>query len=156
MYRPRPITRLRSVGTVLAALIISAACSDGTGPNPAFAQARAKALWADEGPASYSITIFRACECLADRPVVVTVVGGVVESRRYAEAGDDVPANYAGLFPSVDGLFDMIDDLRRQKVAMIDVQYDPVDGHPTRIDVDRVRRTVDDEFRYTIRDFQPH
>jgi hypothetical protein len=155
MYCPRPITRPPTLGAVLAALIICAACGDGTGPQPFFAQMRAKALWANEKPASYSMTISRSCECLPAAAVVVTVVGGGVESRRYAGTGDDVPASYADLFPSVAGLFDMIDDLRRQKVASLDVQYDPVYGHPTRIVIDRWRDSVDDEVLYTIRDFQP-
>jgi uncharacterized protein DUF6174 len=86
-------------------------------------------------------------------PVVVVVRDGVIESRRYTSTDAAVPSTHAALFPSIDGLFDVIEAARREDPARLDVTYDPRYGYPTRISIDYDAVTVDDEVMYQVRDF---
>jgi hypothetical protein len=142
----------RAAAPLLAILL---ACSSATGLPRDLALARVR--WAERGPASYSITILRSCECLAEGigPVVVTVRNGVVESRHYTRDGTAVLPQYEHLFPPVEGLFEIVEGARRERAAQLDVSYDPTFGYPTRIDIDWHAPQVDDEVTYLASDFGP-
>lgn len=131
-----------------------AACGAATGPQRELASARA--LWARRGLASYSIRVARSCECLPEMtgPVVVAVWDGTVESRHYATTGAPVTPVYADLFPSVEGLFGRIEAARRQRVARLEVSYDPAFGYAVRIAIDQDAVMVDDEVRYDAKDLR--
>ena len=117
-----------------AGLVLLAACgSSSTGPADSLAAARAR--WVRNAPASYSFTIRRSCECLAETagPVTVVVRNGAVESRQYVSSGSSVAAQYAQIFPAVEGLFAIIDDAIKNGTKPLTTQYDPTLGYPTRI-----------------------
>ena len=121
---------------IAAAVMLSsaAACNSGsTSPTTRLASARAR--WTRVGPASYTYTIMRSCECTAESsgPVIVSVRDGVVESRRYAQTGASVTSQYATTFPAVEGLFALIDDAIARGTRPLTVQYDATLGYPTRI-----------------------
>ena len=141
--------------TLVVALIATAACQSGTGPD--LRSAMAQARWARHGPSSYRITVSRSCECLPEMtgPVIVTVGGGAIESRHYVSTGAVVPSTYAALFPSVNGLFEIIEAARREDPARLDVAYDPTYGYPTRISIDYDVVMADDEIVYRAQDFVP-
>ena len=121
--------------TVAAVVLLSAsACNSGTtAPTSQLASARVR--WARVGPASYTYTIRRACECTAEMsgPVVVSVRNGVVESQQYTQTGASVASQYASTFPAVEGLFAIIDEALRNGTKPLTVQYDPTLGYPTHI-----------------------
>lgn len=131
------------MGLILAGL---AACDDATGPGIELELARAR--WAQHGPPSYTITVARLCECLETGPVEVTVRNGVIESRTLTRNGAPVPSSYAELFPSVEGLFEQIENAQRTRVARLDVAFHPTYGYPARIEIDHSRPAVDDEVTY--------
>ena len=141
--------------SLLVALVGTVACRSGTGPD--YRLVIAQARWAEQGPASYRITVSRLCECLPEMsgPVVVVVRNRLVESRRYTSTDAAVPSTHAALFPTIDGLFDIIEAARREDAARLDVTYDPTYGYPTRIVIDYDAVTVDDEVVYQVRDFSP-
>jgi hypothetical protein len=149
------VIRTSRVAFVLVAAALTAACSGATGLSRDLALARAR--WEERGPASYSITVSRLCECLEEwsGPVVVTVQNGVVESRHYTRNGAAVPSRYDHLFPSVPGLFELVERARREGAAQLDVSYDPTFGYPTRIAIDWHATHVDEEETYTASDFVP-
>lgn len=122
--------------TIVAAVVTlsAAACNNGS-TAPIVNLPAARARWSRVGPAAYSYTISRSCECLRETtgPVVVTVRNGVVESRQYTLSGEPVPPQYAEVFPSVEGLFALIDDAIRNGTTPLSVRYDPALGYPTRI-----------------------
>jgi hypothetical protein len=154
----RLVIRSSHVRLGLAAALLTftlAACSSATAPGRDVALARAR--WAQRGPASYSITVARSCECLDEwtGPVVVIVRNGVVESRHYTRDGAAVPPQYADLFPSVEGLFGIIETARREGAAQLDVSYDPTFGYPARIAIDWHATHVDDEVTYRASDLLP-
>lgn len=125
-----PIALARRTVLAVALPLWAAACgSAATEPGGGLEAARAR--WARGGPAAYSVTISRSCECLPEMsgPVVVTVRHGVVTGRRYAGTGAAVAPTYAELFPAVEGLFALVDAGVRSGARPLDARYDPTFGY---------------------------
>ena len=143
---------------IVAWLLGATACSGGAPTSVRFelAQSQAEARWSREALASYRFTIHRSCECLPEMtgPTVVVVTDRIVASRHYQRTGAAVPERYVDLFPTVEGLFALIDLAREQGAVSIDVQYDATYGYPTHIAIDYAAPMVDDEVVYTISSFQ--
>lgn len=114
----------------------------------------ARARWAGSGIRDYSITVRRTCECTPAMtgPVVVEVRAGAVATRHYVDSGEAVDASLAPLFPSVDELFEILDDAARTRAAVVVARYDSERGYPTYVAIDR-DRTRADEIIYTVTDF---
>ena len=144
--------------TLTLALSLAAACESVTGPASDLERARRR--WASAEPAAYEVTVRHVCFCIVEVtvPVVVTVRGGVVQSRRYAEgsalAGQDVDPRYAATFPAVEGLFDVLDDAVRRRAADIQATYDPQRGYPTAFYIDYERNVADEEQGYQVQAFR--
>jgi hypothetical protein len=85
-------------------------------------------------------------------PVIVIVDGGTV-TRRYVANNAVVSSTFAELFPTIDELFDIIEDARRRDAASLAVDYDPTYGFPTRVSIDYHREMADDEIVYRASDF---
>lgn len=142
---------IRRIALCLA-VTAATACRGGTGPpwEGSVAQQR----WETRRPAAYQYTIYRGCECLPEMigPVIVLVDGATV-TRRYVATNAEVSPTYADLFPTIDGLFEIIEDARRQDAARIEVDYDATYGFPTRVSIDYHREMADDEIVYTASQF---
>ena len=96
--------------------------------------ANARERWAERGSEHYSFTISNGCYCApADRgPVTVTVVRGEAAGPSALE-----PFKISSLRITIPALFDQMDQaLRRLKAAYFQFEFDPLDGHPTRIAYD--------------------
>lgn len=121
--------------TVAAVVLLSAAACNSGSTAPTSQLAAARARWERVGPASYTYTIMRSCECTPEMsgPVSVSVRSGVVESRQYTPSGASVATQYADAFPAVEGLFALIDQAIRNGTKPLTVEYDPTLGYPTRI-----------------------
>jgi hypothetical protein len=134
------------------ALIAASACQSGTGPGLEASIARER--WEERRPAAYQYTVRRSCECLPEMtgPVIVIVDGGTV-TRRYVANNAVVSSTFAALFPTIDELFDIIEDARRQDAASLVVDFDPTYGFPTRVSIDYHREMADDEIVYRASDF---
>ena len=132
-----------------------AACSNSTGPGWELQAARVR--WHQQAPAAYVYTLFRSCECADEMtgPVLVTVRDGEVISRIYTRTGQAVAPGLVVAFPSVEGLFAIIDDAHARHAAQVDVQYDPALGFPATIFIDYVRVMADDEIGYSATGFHP-
>jgi hypothetical protein len=137
-------------GAMLAAIAI-AGCREATSPGESLASARAR--WSVRGPASYDMVVSPSCECVpgTSGPVTVSVRNGVAISRTYANDAP-VPAEYAGAFPTVPELFDIIDAALRAGTRPIDVDYDARYGYPIRAALGNVAA---DAPLYTISNFTP-
>ena len=149
---------MRARLTLALALSLAAACESVTGPASDLERARRR--WASAEPAAYEMTVRHVCFCITEVtvPVVVTVRGGVVQSRRYADgsalAGRDVDPRYAATFPAVEGLFDVLDDAVRRRAADIQATYDPQRGYPTAFYIDYERNVADEGQGYQIQAFR--
>ena len=107
-------------------------------------------------PLSYSYTVRVSCECTSDvtRPVVVWVDRGFVEYLFYEDDGRPVPFSISDSFPSVEQLFDAIQDGIDRDADYIDVEYDPTFGYPRSVFIDYDRRVSDEELSITTRDLE--
>ncbi len=145
------MTRHFGVATLVTATLT--ACSDALSPNAGLSDARRR--WAAQGPTSYSIDLFRSCECTPDMtgPVVVNVQNGTVQSRFY-RTGGTVPPNIAPSFPGVEGLFDLIADARQRNAHRVEVRYDRDLGYPVWLVIDYDRAIADDESTYSVMAFR--
>lgn len=112
----------------------------------------ARAQWERTRPDSYAATMERLCFCKpeAKGPVVVTVTGTTVVRRVYANNGQEVPADIAPSFPSIDGLFDLIEDALDQGVDEVQVFYDPATGIPFSMWIDYDKNVADEEAGYKV------
>jgi hypothetical protein len=137
-----------------AAAATLGACDGPTAPERQLQVARLK--WERTRPAAYTVTVARLCYCLIEvvGPAIVSVRDGVVESRTYVANGAAVSPAYAEYFPTIDGLFEVIEDARRQRADAIDVTYDPAFGFPTVISIDYIRAAADDEIAYRATSFE--
>jgi len=137
----------------VAALCLStlAACDSVTGTDDlSRAQSALDRNWdrfERNAPLSYSYTVRVACDCPSDitRPVDVWVDRGSIEYLLYTDDGRPVPFSYSNSFPSVEQLFDAIQDGIDRQADFIDVEYDPTYGYPTSVFIDYDRRMADDE-----------
>jgi hypothetical protein len=144
--------RFRRMITALCLMTVGG-CFETTAPDHGIGAARTR--WAANGTPSYDITVSRSCECTAEMaaPVIVSVRNGSVQSRTYVASGAAVSPTFADLFPTVEGLFSIIDDAIEQRAAMLSVRYDPTYGYPVSISIDFNAVGADDEIVYTITNF---
>lgn len=128
-------------------------CGDSLAPR--FELERARDRWAAMRPQTYSLVVARWCFCLPEMagPVVVEVNGDGSVSRRYVDTQAVVAESYAGNFPTVEGLFALIEDALARDAHRLEVEYNATFGHPIRIDIDYDEHAVDDEVSYLISDF---
>lgn len=152
--------RLRriSVGAaVLSVLAISlAACGILEGDADARVQLNeARRLWAERSVEDYVYRYRRWCgECLAvrTRPYRVTVHGGAIVEVLDAETGRQAPSDYVR---TVEGLFELVEDVLDHDPYRFSVAYDPRWGFPSSLTVDYVEEAVDDEFSVSAGDLAP-
>ena len=152
------MTFLRSTRALLGAALLApalAACDSITGTDDlGREQSRLDRNWdrfQSEAPLSYTYTVRVACECPTDvtRPVTVWVDRGSIEYLLYEDDGRPVPFSYSNSFPSIEQLFDAIQDGIDRQADRIDVEYDPTYGYPTSVYIDYDSRTADEELSLT-------
>ena len=80
----------------------------------------------------------------------VSVSGQDVTERVYVDSGDPVPASFAELFPSVDGLFDILEAAIVGDAHVIEVTYDTVSGVPIDLWIDYVENIADEELGFRV------
>lgn len=139
-------------GVLLAGLlsITVAACDSpfGLGDGEGQRLEDNRARWAARGFASYDLTVQRLCFCGSVEPVRVEVRNGQPLSVVFAATGEPVPM--AASFPTVPGLFDIVEDAIERDAHELDVDYDPALGVPVRIEIDYEENTIDEEVTWVV------
>ena len=109
--------------------------------------------WRQQAPASYSYVLQRLCFCGGDmiRPVRIAVVNGERVSARYVATDEAVPEEWLKFFPTMEGLFDTLEQAIRNADA-IDVSYDRARGFPITAEIDYMERAIDDELTLRVTD----
>jgi len=139
-----PAARLRLA--LLLALSLPA-CGLFTGPDEDDRLAEARARWSVHGQQSYTYEVRSDCFCgLAGRWIEITVIGDQVVSGRYLDTNTQVEAGFLPALPSVDDLFERIEDAVKSDPVLLQVEYHPEDGHPSRINVDVSYNIADEEY----------
>jgi hypothetical protein len=128
------------IALVLAG-VFGALATISVSADPAAELASARERWAERGSEHYSFTISDACYCppASRGPRSVTVVDGEVAPSHPLE-----PFKVSRLQITIPLLFDRIEEaLRRFPTATFHLEFDPIDGHPTRFTYDDP--AIDDE-----------
>lgn len=138
----------------LAVMALLSGCSD-LGPDEnqlAKDIALHREIWEGKRPSAYTYEVLRGCNCSEEGqgPVWVRVQGTTVLSRVYSASGEPVPSTLAGVFPSVDGLFDLLEEAVRVDAWSISVSWHPERGYPISLFVDYEGSSINDEVGYTI------
>lgn len=139
--------------TLALATAVGVACSDMGGVSTRL-QAHRMA-WEALDVRSYDYTLDISCECLSavTSPVRLQVRAGVITSLSYVYSGEPVAEEYRRFFPTIDGLFGVLQDALEYGADSISVEYDSVLHFPRTVFIDYDRPSVDDEKWYTASDF---
>ena len=142
-----------AVRCALVALLSLSACDDLTGPGARYADARRQ--WLTTRPNRYEYKLHVSCFCgFPPQPVTITVQGGTIVSAIDA-TGTPIVAQFRDTYPSIDGLFAVIQGAIDRDAYQLDVSYDPARGFPTSIAIDYRQNIADDEISYTVTGFTP-
>jgi len=144
----------RRLPALVAALALFGGCGD-VGPDPGGLPGEVAAQrqkWEARRPAAYTLVVERQCFCAPDGrgPVRLTVEGTRVVTRTYVDSGEPVAETLAGLFPTVDGLFDILEDALDRSAEQVDVTWDPEWGAPASFFIDYSRSVADEELGFRI------
>jgi hypothetical protein len=136
------------------AFVLLAACTDTHGdPGPTEQTATQRLRFIEQTGSSYSFTYLRSCECLESSagPFRIVVTDGVIASATDREGGAVLPEVLANL-PTIEDLFDRIDEAYDRPADSIEVTFDPAAGYPTEVDIDYSTAIADEEFTAFISD----
>lgn len=136
-------------GRALAALaaLAAMACSNNPFELTEASYNEHLALWRSSAIANYSFEYREVCECfpVLSMPNLVEVRNGRVWQVTLTDTGQLVNAETEALFPSVNDLFDRIDEAIRLEAATINISYHTTLGYPLEVTIDYDLTTVDDE-----------
>jgi hypothetical protein len=142
--------------SLLALALSASACTIITGPDDEwdFEQhdlTRARRTWSSNFIDDYEYVVRRDCFCtLSGVSVRIVVQNDRVVAREIDGTATPVPSSLAYLYPTIDGLFSIIQDAIDQRAYRIDATYDYDYGFPTDFYIDYDRRIADDEEGYTL------
>ncbi|BAZ50499.1 hypothetical protein NIES4103_31150 [Nostoc sp. NIES-4103] len=113
-------------------------------------------LWRRQRISNYRYEFTRSCNCLpkATEPVIIEVRNRVKTSITYKETGQPADAELFQQYNTIPKLFNIIKDALTRKAANLTVQYDPILGYPTQINIDYDSQIADDEIFLTITNLQ--
>jgi hypothetical protein len=119
----------------------------------------AEQTWANAAIHDYQYTLTLACFCgsgptqAAPGTYSVVVSDDVVESAFDTGSGEYLSDDQAASLPTIDALFDRIEDAYDDDADHVDVSYDAVYGFPVDLAIDPIAGAIDDEIEYHVRDF---
>ena len=87
--------------------------------------------------------------------VVLNVLEGEPVEWLYFLSGDPVAPEWQPVFPTVDGLFDFLEDAVDRGAEEIEVAFDPGFGLPTTVRVDYRLAAADEEIAYEVEKLVP-
>lgn len=114
-------------------------------------------LWSAQHIDDYQLTLSRSCFCAPEGAglVVLTVLDGKPVAWLYFLSGDPVADEWQAVFPTVDGVFDFLEDAIDRGADAIDVTFDPALGLPTSLHVDYRAGLADEEIGYALEKLVP-
>jgi len=137
-------------GTLVALTSCEAVGVTGPGSETRAQMLSQRQLWESQGITSYRYGYRRACFCGDVNALEIDVANGAVAAARYADDGAPVTSIYQSTLPTIDDLFDIIEEALDSRADALRVTYHPTLGYPTEISVDYRFVVADDEFGYAI------
>lgn len=136
---------------ICGVLVLLAGCSllDPTDEDRASLE-EARTRWESLALDRYTYLVRRACECLPETtgPFEVRVRPGEEPTVIRPETGEALEPPVSDAFPSVQGLFALVDDALRRGAHRVDVEYDRSTGTPLRLSIDYDEQVADEELLY--------
>ena len=161
-----PLARSAVASLTLLALATLARGASAGACTPDFAPVErelnaARARWTASRTTVYNFRLARTCLCDARLagPFRVRVEDGAIRAAIYQGAAEGgIPdgtrvgeADLANVY-TIDQMFNLVAAAIAKKVCSVQVSYDAVLGHPTKIDIDFDKETADEELRLTVSD----
>ncbi len=138
--------------TLLFIALVLTACSLGS--QSEIQQNQQK--WQAAGISHYRYNLFVGCFCTASEPMVVEVQDGQVVSLEY-QSGKEMDASSRDLlekYATIDRIFSELATNISGKADEFTVTYDPTYGFPTKVNVDFIKKALDDELTLTVSNFE--
>jgi len=133
-------------------VVLVAACDSGPTGVGFQESAERRMAWSRLGITDYSIT--RERSAFGSDPLIrITVRGGEITNATLVSDGSAVDARLRASLRTIDGTFDLINEVSDQGVYGLNVQYDPVRNFPTSVAVDPQHNVADDEYGIELSDF---
>ena len=150
------ITRRASIITLALILPLLAGCEGIFDPdyNEERDYERARDRWYSTRAIEYEVTVDRRCECLYTGPIRMLVRDGVPVAAVDRYSGAPVPLNVLRYYPSVEELFDLIDEAIYGRSHDIDVSYDASYGYPRVTYIDYDQFYTDDDLQFDVRELR--
>jgi hypothetical protein len=139
----------------VAAVLTLAGCAEGP-VGSGTARRTASTSW--QQPARYEYTLTSSCgETLLFGSFQLTVTDGEVTRAVHLDKEDQSVITKLKLerLPTLNDLLDQYEAAARNGAYLATAEFDPSDGHPTRIGIDGAREVMDDEACYQISDYRP-
>ena len=112
--------------------------------------------WQAAGISHYRYNLFVGCFCTASEPMIVEVQDGQVVSLEY-QSGKEMDSSSRDLFEkyaTIDRIFSELATNINGKADEFTVTYDPSYGFPTKVNVDFIKKALDDELTLTVSSFE--
>lgn len=156
--RHRFLAIARAIPVVVAVSLLSA-CDAITGPSDLRSEQRdldrAWRIWSSTYIDDYEYVVRHDCYCqLGGVNVRVTVHNRYVVSREIDGTSTSVPGSSAYNYPTIDGLFSIIQDAIDTRARRVDGRYDNAYGFPTDVWIDYSYGGSNDTERYTLLAFR--
>lgn len=145
-----------ALGALLAALILSGCAASLTAVNERGGERirTQRAIWEAQQLDSYVFETRRVCFCAFVGWLEVSVSDGTVDQIN-ALGEEDVPAWAIAEYPTVDELFDILEEAVAQDAAQIEVTWHESMGYPESFYIDYSKNVADEELGHDIRSLIP-
>lgn len=140
---------------LLLAFLLAACGGGGDGEDAPLSIAEARQLWSVVGPRDYRFTVRESCFCAPEGPITVVVRNGAVASATYADGGQAVSPERLAYLPTIDDLFDLVEDAQAHDAAEVRFVANSAYGYPEQIYIDYDHQMADEEVGYEVSDFAP-
>jgi hypothetical protein len=112
-----------------------------------------RALWRSWALLDYQFTYRMQCFCMSDE-VVITVSNGLVTQAFRTRDGTFLSAQERTNLPTIEVLFDKVQEAINQRVYSLTVIYNAQRGYPESIQIDNIKNAIDDEVGYLASNLQ--
>ncbi|HEX2568471.1 MAG TPA: DUF6174 domain-containing protein [Polyangia bacterium] len=137
---------------VLALSLASVGCSAGGGATVA----EQRALWARRNIVNYRFQLRQLCFCPdSGKPFEIRVQDGVVVEVKNGTTGEMLDPSRFTYYPTIEGLFDKLQDAVERNAYQLQVTYDSTYGFPASASIDYDKRAVDEEYGFEVSAFTP-
>jgi len=138
-----------------SAVIVGTGCQIVGNDNPTMSEmALMKRTWTLSNSGSYTFRFQRGCFCIHGGSFDIRVLDNViVEVSSLLNEENNVPPEDYQYFWTIDELFDLIQEAQSGKADEIAVEYSE-EGYPTSIDIDYIKKAIDDELFLKVENMQ--